>query len=565
MRPLDWVVMFSWLAFIVSYGLYRGRGSSTMNKYLLAGKSMPWYAMGLSIMATQASAITFISTTGQSYTDGMRFVQFYFGLPIAMVILCATAVPIFHRANVYTAYEYLEHRFDSKTRSLVSLIFLIQRGLAAGLSLYAPAVVLSVILGWPDRTTTILMGVLIMTYISFGGIKAVTWADVQQMSLILCGLVLALVLAVHLLPNHVSFGDAVSLAGAAGRLNAVTLKFDWNDRYNIWSGLIGGMFLALAYFGCDQSQVQRYLTGKSVAHSRLSLLFNAMAKIPMQFFILFIGAIVFVFYNFEKPPVLFQPVELKGVQHDARFPAVERRYEQAFANRRDAAEQFLQANRSSDRSARDASIQRYRAAQQELNDAHTAGERLVGKEFDDTNYIFLSFVTRYLPAGVVGLIVAVIFSAAMSSTSGEINSLSAVTVIDIYRRHIKRDASDRHYLIASRLATVFWGCFAMGFAQYGKNFGALIQAVNVIGSLFYGGLLGVFVLAFFFRSVGANGAFFGVIAGEAAIFAANLFTTISFLWYNVIGCLVVILVGLAVSRLFDQGPKYDARAPYVAH
>ena len=259
MRPLDWVVMFTWLAFIVSYGLYRGRGSSTMNKYLLAGKSMPWYAMGLSIMATQASAITFISTTGQSYTDGMRFVQFYFGLPIAMVILCATAVPIFHRANVYTAYEYLEQRFDSKTRSLVSLIFLIQRGLAAGLSIYAPAVVLSVILGWPDRATTILMGVLIMTYISFGGIKAVTWADVQQMSLILCGLVLALVLAVHLLPHNVSFGDAVSLAGAAGRLNAVTLNFDWNDRYNIWSG-------------CDRRNVfgARLLRMRPVAGAALS-------------------------------------------------------------------------------------------------------------------------------------------------------------------------------------------------------------------------------------------------------------------------------------------------------
>jgi SSS family transporter len=545
--------MFSWLTFIVSYGLYRGRGSTTMNKYLLAGKSMPWYAMGLSIMATQASAITFISTTGQSYTDGMRFVQFYFGLPIAMVILCATAVPIFHRANVYTAYEYLEQRFDSKTRSLVSLIFLLQRGLAAGISIYAPAVVLSVILGWPDRTTTILMGVLIMTYISFGGIKAVTWADVQQMSLILCGLVLALVLAVHLLPRNVSFGDAVSLAGAAGRLNAVTLNFDWNDRYNVWSGLIGGMFLALAYFGCDQSQVQRYLTGKSVAQSRLSLLFNAVAKIPMQFFILFIGAMVFVFFNYERPPLLFQPVELKNIQQDTRFPAAERRYQEAYAHRREAADRFLQANRSGDQGARTASIQRYRDAQQELNDAHAAGERLVGKEFDDTNFIFLSFVTHYLPVGVVGLIVAVIFSAAMSSTSGEINSLSAVTVIDIYRRHIKRDASDRHYLMASRIATVFWGCFAMGFAQYGKNFGALIQAVNVIGSLFYGGLLGVFVLAFFFRSVGANGAFFGVLAGEAAIFAANLFTHVSFLWYNVIGCLVVILVGVAVSRVFDRG------------
>src|SRR3984893_14955594 len=321
MTPLDWIVLFGWIVFLVSYGLYRGRGSTTVNQYLLAGKTMPWYAMGLSIMATQASAVTFIATTGQAYVDGMRFVQFYFGLPVAMVIISATAVPIFHRANVYTAYEYLERRFDAKTRALVSMIFLIQRGLAAGLSLYAPAVVLSIVLGWPDRATTIVMGVLIMTYISFGGIKAVTWADVQQMMLILCGLILAFSLAIHLLPRDVSFRDAVSLAGAAGRLNAVTFHFDWNDRYNVWSGLIGGMFLALAYFGCDQSQVQRYLTGKSIEQSRLSLIFNALAKIPMQFFILFIGAMVFVFFTFEKPPLLFQPVELARLAKDPRFPA----------------------------------------------------------------------------------------------------------------------------------------------------------------------------------------------------------------------------------------------------
>ena len=552
MRPLDWVVMFGWLAFIVSYGLYRGRGSTTVNKFLLAGKSMPWYAMGLSIMATQASAITFISTTGQSYTDGMRFVQFYFGLPIAMVILCATAVPIFHRANVYTAYEYLEKRFDAKTRALVSGIFLIQRGLAAGLSLYAPAVVLSVILGWPDRLTTVMMGALVVTYTSLGGIKAVTWADVQQMMLILCGLIISLVMAVHLLPGHISFANAVSLAGAAGKLNAVNFHFDWNDRYNVWSGMIGGMFLMLAYFGCDQSQVQRYLTGKSIEQSRLSLIFNAMAKIPMQFFILFIGSMVFVFFIFERPPVLFQPVELARVKSDPRFPEVEKRYQQAFANRKDAAEQYLQAKSSADPALKQTSLQRYQNAQRELNEAHLASEHLVGKDFHDTNYIFLSFVTRYLPAGLVGLIIAVIFSAAMSSTSGEINSLATVTVIDIYRRHVKKNAPDHHYLMASRWATVFWGLYAVAFAQYGRNFGALIEAVNIVGSLFYGGLLGVFVLAFFFKSVGANGAFFGVVAGEAAIFAANIFTKISFLWYNVIGCIVVILVGVLVSRTFDR-------------
>jgi Na+/proline symporter len=508
--------------------------------------------MGLSIMATQASAVTFISTTGQSYTDGMRFVQFYFGLPLAMVILSATAVPIFHRANVYTAYEYLEQRFDVKTRALVSAIFLIPRGLAAGLSLYAPSVVLSVILGWPDRWTTILMGLLIVIYTSIGGNKAVIWADVQQMMLISCALVLALFMAIHLMPPDVSWAKAVSLAGAAGRLNAVTTHFDWDDRYNLWSGLIGGMFLALAYFGCDQSQVQRYLTGKSIAQSRLGLLFNALAKIPMQFFILFIGAMVFVFFTFEKPPLLFQPVELARLAKDPRFPAVERRYDQAFAQRKQAAEDYLQAR---DPGAQQDTRTRYQNAQRELDNAHAAGEKLVSKDFHDTNYIFLSFVTGYLPIGVVGLIVAVIFTAAMSSTSGEINSLAAVTVIDIYQRHFRKHASDGHYLAASRVATIFWGVYAVVFAQYGSSFGALIEAVNIIGSLFYGGLLGVFVLAFFFKNVGANGAFVGVLAGEAAIFAALLFTKISFLWYNVIGCLVVIVVGVLVSQLSPRERK----------
>src|SRR5450631_3535665 len=375
MKPIDWIVMFVWLVAIVGYGLYRGRSSNTVDRYLLAGKSMPWYAMGLSIMATQASAVTFISTTGQSYTDGMRFVQFYFGLPLAMVILCVTAVPIFHRANVYTAYEYLEQRFDGKTRALVSGIFLIQRGLAAGLSLYAPSAVLSAILGWPERWTTVLMGVLIVSYTALGGNKAVTWADVQQMLLISCALVLALFMAIHLLPANVSWSGALSLAGAAGRLNVVTTHFEWDDRYNLWSGLIGGMFLALAYFGCDQSQVQRYLTGKSIGQSRLGLLLNAMAKVPVQFFILFIGAIVFVFFIFEKPPLLFQPVELARVAKDPRFPLVKKRYDQAFAQRKQAAEDYLEAR---DPEAQQATRTRYQNAQRELTNAHAAGEQLVG-------------------------------------------------------------------------------------------------------------------------------------------------------------------------------------------
>jgi Na+/proline symporter len=421
--------------------------------------------------------------------------------------------------------------------------------------LYAPSLVLSVILGWPDRLTTVLMGVLVVTYTAVGGNKAVTWADVQQMLLISCALVLALFMAVHLMPANVTWANAISLAGAAGKLNAVNLHFDWDDRYNLWSGLIGGMFLALAYFGCDQSQVQRYLTGKSIAQSRLSLLFNAMAKIPMQFFILFIGAMVFVLFVFDKPPLLFQPVELKRVQADPRYPGVQERYDRAFDSRKQAAEDYLAAQRAGTADAQEQSRKRFDSAQVELNNAHAAGEQLVGKDFHDVNFIFLTFVTNYLPVGVVGLVIAVIFTAAMSSTSGEINSLAAVTVIDLYQRHIRKEASDHHYLNASRWATLFWGIYAVGFAQYGRNFGALIETVNIVGSLFYGGMLGVFTLAFFFKKVGPNGAFLGVLAGEAAIFAAYFFTKISFLWYNVVGCLVVICAGVVFSRMFDRSAE----------
>ncbi len=547
MRNLDWVVLVGSLIFIVSYGLYKSRGASTVNKYLLAGRTMPWYAMALSIMATQAGAVTFISTTGQSYVDGMRFVQFYFGLPIAMVILSATAVPIFHRAGVYTAYEYLEKRFDPKTRALASVIFLIERGVSVGVSLYAPAIVLAVIFGWPDQVTTLIIGVLVIIYTVAGGIQAVTWTDVQQMLIIFCGLIVAIVTVVSLLPADVSLYDAVYLAGKAGKLNAVDLKFDWNSRYNVWSGLIGGMFLALAYFGCDQSQVQRYLTGKSIAQSKLSLLFNATAKVPMQFFILFVGAMVFVFYIFERPPLLFERPAMEKIAASGSYAAVKGRYEQAFDARRSAAGSLLAAHRGRDADAEAASVERYRSAQKELDAARHDAGALVESGFNDTNYIFLSFVTKYLPAGVVGLIIAVIFAAAMSAISGEINSLATVTVIDIYKRHLVKGGADAHYLLASRLATAFWGLYAVMFAQFGKNLGSLIEAVNRLGSLFYGSLLGVFTLAFFFPKAGGNGAFFGIIAAEIAIFAAYLFTGISFLWYNVIGCVVVVAVGLLLS------------------
>ena len=555
MRPLDWVVLVGALVSMVVYGLYKGRGSNTVNKYLLAGKTMPWYAMAFSIMATQASAITFISTPGQAYVDGMRFVQMYFGLPIAMVILAATAVPIFHRAGVYTAYEYLEKRFDPKTRALVSAIFLIQRGLAIGLSLAAPAIVLTAILGWPYRATTLIIGCLVLLYTVTGGVKALTWTDVQQMAIIFCGLVAALVTAIWLLPSHLSLRDAISLAGAAGKLNAVDLHFDLKSEFNIWSGLIGGTFLALSYFGTDQSQVQRYLTGKSIAQSRLSLLFNAIAKIPMQFVILFTGAMVFVFYLYQQPPLLFQPVELKRIAAQADYRPVAERYDRAFEERKAAADRLIEARRVSDPARERASLGQYRQAQRDIDAARARGLELARQangdpRFNDTNYIFLSFVTRYMPAGIVGLVMAVIFAATMSSISAEFNSLATVSVIDVYRRHVRKGASDRHYLRFSRAATAFWGCYAMIFAAlYGQNLGTLVVAVNKVGSLFYGGMLGVFVLAFAFPRVRGTAAFLGVLAGEAAIFYASFFTQISFLWYNVVGCCVVVGVGLLLSRI----------------
>jgi Na+/proline symporter len=554
MRPLDWIVLIASLVSIIAYGLYRSRGSDTVDRYLLAGKSMPWYAMALSIMATQASAITFISTTGQSYVDGMRFVQAYFGLPIAMVVICATVVPAFHRAKVYTAYEFLEQRFDSKTRALASIIFLCQRGLSAGLTIYAPAIVLSIILGWPEHVTTSLMGATVVTYTVIGGIKAVTWSDVQQMCVIFVGLIIALATVIVLLPSNISFGDAVYLAGAAGRLNAVTTNFDWNDRFNIWSGLLGGTFLFLSYFGCDQSQVQRYLTGKSIAQSRIGLLFNAVAKIPMQFFILFIGAMVYVFYLFVQPPVLFQHAELSRIESRAEFTPLQQDYTRAFERRRDAAGSLAEAHRRSDAQGESRSVDEYRAAQKDMDAVRSRASKLVEtsggeKGFSDTNYIFLSFVTRYLPMGVVGLVIAVIFAATMSASSGEINSLATVSVVDLYQRYVNRDASDHHYLMASRVATLFWGIYAVAFAGWGKKLGSLIVAVNVVGSLFYGSLLGCFVLAFGFRRVGGTATFLGMLAGEAVVFWAFFDGRVSYLWYNAIGCIVVVATGLAITYL----------------
>jgi SSS family solute:Na+ symporter len=537
-RPLDWAVLAASLAGIVLYGVWRSRGSRTTAQYLLAGKTMPWYAMALSIMATQASAITFISTTGQSYVDGMRFVQMYFGLPLAMILISAFAVPRFHGAGVFTAYEYLEKRFDGKTRALASAIFLLSRGLAVGVALSAPAVVLTVMLGWPSHWTTLVMGVLVAAYTVSGGIAAVTWTEFVQMLVMLAGLFAALLAVVFLLPADVRFTDALAVAGAAGKLNAVVWRFNPNDQYNIWSGVIGGMFLALSYFGCDQSQVQRYLTGRSVAQSRLGLLFNGVAKIPMQFFILFTGAMVFVFYVYTQPPLIFQPQAMRALERQPQYGQIRAEYERAFDLRRDAARRL--------------DLDGFRAAQRQLDGVRAralaaAGEATGQGRINDTNYVFLWFVIHQIPAGLVGLILAAIFAAAMSTISAEINSLATVSMVDIYRRFVRRDAGDRHYLAASRWLTVFWAAYAIVTALYAQNLGSLVEAVNRLGSLFYGTLLGVFVLAFFLPRVRGTAAFRAMVFGEAAVFAAWHFTGVAFLWLNVLGCLCVVLYGWAAS------------------
>lgn len=535
MRLVDWIVLVASLVFVIGYGLWRSRRTTTTEQYLLAGREMPWYAMALSIMATQASAITFISTTGQAYADGMRFLQMYLGLPLAMIIISATAVPIFHRARVYTAYEYLEHRFDVKTRTLVSIVFLIQRGLGAGVALYAPAIVLTVIFGWPDYMTTAIMGVLVVVYTTLGGIRAVTWTDFQQMLIMLVGLVAALLSAIWLMPPEVSFLDAVKTAGAAGRLNALVTRFSFSDQYNLFSGLIGGMFLSLAYFGCDQSQVQRYLTGSSIAQSRLSLLFNAVAKLPMQFLILFTGAMVFVFYVHVQPPMIFHPGEMKKIEQSAGAAQLQHRFHQAWQARKAAA-------------GRDNAA--FLRAQAEMDQV-----RKQSGATNDTNFIFLTFVTHYLPAGLVGLVMAAIFAAAMSTISAEVNSLATVTVIDIYKRHFAQEASDGHYLWASRIFTALWGVYAVFAAGFGRSLGSLIEAVNMVGSFFYGSLLGAFILAFYAPRVGANAAFLAILLGEAAVVAVHFTWSISFLWYNVVGAVAVVSAGLLLSFVLPKNPS----------
>jgi Na+/proline symporter len=547
MHWLDWAIVAAYLIYIVYDGLRLTKKSNEVEGYFLANRSLPWWAVGLSVMATQLSAITLVGTTGQAYADGMRFIQFYFGLPFAMVILCMTVVPFFYRAKVYTAYEYLERRFDAKTRALTSFFFLISRGLSCGVIVAAPSVILSIVFGWNELATVLVMGLSTTLYTMFGGVQAVTWTDVKQMVVIFVGLAVILFVIVGQFPDSVSIGEAVSLAGAAGRMKTVDASLNLNDTYTLWSGLIGGMFLALSYFGCDQSQVQRFLTARSVSEGRTSLLMSAFVKIPMQVLILFIGVMVFVFYQFVQPPLIFKSDDRAKVEQSAEYQRLNDEYGRAFAARRQTALDFAGAVDQSD------ARQSFVAANDRMNDVRKRASELVknetGKPLNDVNYVFPTFVTTYAPAGVIGLIIAAIFAAAMSSISAELAALSTATVIDFYRRHFRPEAPDAHYLMVSKLATGFWGLFACAVALYAGRLGSLIEVVNKFGSYFYGSLLGVFALAIGTRRATGNGAFFGLLAGMVTVALVASYSKISFLWYNVIGCVVVVVVGMLLSLL----------------
>jgi Na+/proline symporter len=553
----DWVVLGGYLVLIIAYGVWRGGRSRNMHSYLLADREMRWGTVALSVMATQASAITFLSTPGQAYTDGMRFVQFYLGLPLAMIVIAAVAVPIYHRLGVYTAYEYLEGRFDLKTRVLTSALFLLQRGLAAGLTVFAPSLILSTILGWDIGITIAVIGGAVVIFTTSGGTRAVSRTHVLQAVIILAGMTAAFVVLVLSLPADVGFLDAMRVAGKAGKLNAIDLSFKLNDRYTLWSGLIGGFFLQLSYFGTDQSQVQRYLTGSSVAHSRLGLLFNGLAKVPMQFAILLLGAAVFAFYQFAAPPVFFNPRALSSARASSaagQIGTLEASYGEAVDERAARARELARALDDGDDAVAASAQRRYREAHARTEAVRAdaiAAIRSVDPEASpsDTNYVFLSFVVANLPAGLVGLMLAAVFAASMNASSAELNALASTTVVDIYRRLIKPHASERHYVWASRAATAGWGLFAIAFAEHAGRLGSLIEAVNILGSLFYGTILGVFLVAFFLRRVGGTAVFAAAIIGETAVLAAWALTAVSFLWYNVIGCAVVVVAALLITNL----------------
>lgn len=558
MNWLDWTVLFVTLAGIVVYGVWKTRRISGMEGYLLGNKSIPWWGVCLSIMATQASAITFLSTPGQAYEDGMRFLQFYFGLPLAMIVLSVTAVPLYHKLRVYTAYEYLETRFDVRVRSLAAFFFLMLRGLSVGITIYAPALILSTILGWNIHLTTVLIGGLVMIYTVSGGTKAVSVTQKYQLTIVMGGMLLAGWIAFSKLPESLSFGNTVRFAGELGKMNLINLNFNLSDRYNIWSGLIGGLFLFLSYFGADQSQVGRYLSGSSVTESRLGLIFNGLLKIPMQFIILFIGILVFVFYHFHQSPLVHNTrllEQAKAVTGEAHFAPLESRYGKISEEKKEYATSLADALAQNDRTGIAHSKEQLleaSAAERALR-AETKEEikkALPGANTMDKDYVFIHYVITYLPHGLVGLLLAVVFSAAMGSTASELNALASTTAVDIYKRSVKPGMSDGHYVNASKYFTAGWAVFAMIFASIANQAENLIQFVNIVGSLFYGTILGIFLCAFYVRWVGARAVFIAAIFAQGLIFYLFKFTDVAFLLFNIIGCVAVIGGALLVQAVW---------------
>jgi solute:Na+ symporter, SSS family len=560
MSLLDWIVLFGFLIFIVVYGVWKTRNKKDIKDYLLANRKAPWYVVTLSIMATQASAITFLSTPGQAYTDGMRFLQFYLGLPVAMIILSITAVPIFHKLNVYTAYEYLEQRFDLKNRTLGSVLFLIQRGLGAGFTILAPALIISVLLGWNIDLTIFLQGILVIIYTASGGTDAVNKTHILQMIIITLGMACAFFMILYSLPHDISFLGATKIAGKMGKLDAITFDFDLKDKYTFWSGLIGGTFLALSYFGTDQSQVQRYLSGKSVAQSRIGLLANGIVKVPMQFGILFIGAMVFVFYQFATPPLFFNSVEsakVKNSVYSEAYQKLQNKFNVIHTEKESKLREMLKADKTSNNSEYKIVANAVSELSKKELDIRNQAALLIknadpGADTNDTNYIFLTFVITVLPAGLIGLVLAAILSASMSSTSAELNALASTTVIDIYKRLIKHEATEKHYVVISKLATVFWGLYAIGFALFANRLGTLIEAVNILGSLFYGTILGLFLLAFYFKKIKGGAVFYSALLAEFTVLGCYFLTNIPYLWFNVIGCAVLIILAHLINPFFNK-------------
>lgn len=563
MSNFDWIILLGTLLFIVIYGTWKTRGSKDIHGYLLGGNQAKWWTIGLSVMATQASAITFLSTPGQAYADGMRFVQFYFGLPIAMIIICISFIPIYYKLKVYTAYEFLENRFDLKTRSLASFLFLVQRGLAAGITIYAPSIILSSLLGWNLGFTNILIGVLVIIYTYTGGTKAVSQTQKHQMVVILLGMFFAFYYLLSSLPDGVGFKQAMQVADVSGRLNVLDFSMDPNNRYTFWSGITGGLFLALSYFGTDQSQVQRYLGGRSIRESRLGLIFNGLLKIPMQFFILLTGVMVFVFYQFHSSPIFFNQPALEIVaesEHAEDLAKLQADYDATHDEKRATYLKLLEAKESGNEQGVATLKSRITVLEEEQTAYRSDLQQMLEKSFpevetNDTDYVFLSFILGHLPRGLIGLLLAVIFSAAMSSTSAELNALASTTTVDIYKRSIFSKGNDGHYLKASKLFTLFWGLTAILFATFGTLFENLIQLVNIVGSIFYGTILGIFIVAFYLKKVGAHAVFTAAVIAETIVILFFFASDLGYLWYNVIGCTGVVFISLFLELIFRRLKK----------